>query len=163
MREYKKLKNLQTMAYMGLCLYSVNFHFVFHLEKSSSDCKMAAMTLLVNNYKYILSQRTVNRLAPLVQSLIPSVQQRTLTQTFPIPKLERKRKTSEEPFFLTKIDDLVTWGRSRSVYPLLFGLACCGVEMMQFYAPRYDIDRFGVMPRYSPRQADLLIVSGMLK
>jgi NADH-quinone oxidoreductase subunit B len=48
------------------------------------------------------------------------------------------------------------------VWYLSFGLACCAVEMMQAAASRYDMDRFGVMPRASPRQADLMIVAGTL-
>ncbi|VDP23587.1 unnamed protein product [Schistosoma margrebowiei] len=47
-----------------------------------------------------------------------------------------------------------------SIYPLTFGLACCAVEMMHIAGPRYDMDRYGVVFRASPRQADLLIVSG---
>ncbi|KAL7674723.1 hypothetical protein ACOME3_000999 [Neoechinorhynchus agilis] len=47
-----------------------------------------------------------------------------------------------------------------SMWPLTFGLACCAMEMMQFAGPRYDMDRFGVVFRASPRQADLMIVSG---
>ena len=47
-----------------------------------------------------------------------------------------------------------------SLWPLTFGLACCAVEMMHFAAPRYDMDRFGVVFRASPRQADCIIVAG---
>ena len=49
-----------------------------------------------------------------------------------------------------------------SMWPLTFGLACCAVEMMHFAAPRYDMDRFGVTFRASPRQADVIIVAGTL-
>ena len=49
-----------------------------------------------------------------------------------------------------------------SLWPLTFGLACCAVEMMHFAAPRYDMDRFGVVFRASPRQADCIIVAGTL-
>ena len=62
---------------------------------------------------------------------------------------------------LTTIEDLVNFGRSKSVWPLQFGLACCAIEMIAASMARFDIARFGSeVFRPSPRQADLLIVSG---
>ena len=62
---------------------------------------------------------------------------------------------------LTQVNKLVDWGRSSSLWPALFGLACCAIEMMASGAPRYDIDRFGAGAfRATPRQADLMIVAG---
>ncbi len=61
---------------------------------------------------------------------------------------------------LTTVDELVDAARSGSLWYLTFGLACCAVEMMHAAASRYDFDRFGMMPRPSPRQADLMIVAG---
>jgi NADH-quinone oxidoreductase subunit B len=62
---------------------------------------------------------------------------------------------------LTQLDKLVNWARKNSLYPFLFGLACCGIEFMATCASRYDIARFGAeLYRASPRQADLMIVSG---
>ena len=61
-----------------------------------------------------------------------------------------------------RLEDLVNWGRSNSMWPILFGLACCAVEMMQAGASRYDLDRFGVVFRPSPRQSDVMIVAGTL-
>jgi NADH dehydrogenase (ubiquinone) Fe-S protein 7 len=63
-------------------------------------------------------------------------------------------------YALARVDDLVNWARKSSLWPLTFGLACCAVEMMHFAAPRYDMDRFGVVFRASPRQADCIIVAG---
>ena len=57
---------------------------------------------------------------------------------------------------------LVSWARSGSLWPMTFGLACCAVEMMQAGASRYDLDRFGVVFRPSPRQSDVMIVAGTL-
>ncbi|WAQ98965.1 NDUS7-like protein [Mya arenaria] len=69
-------------------------------------------------------------------------------------------KDNKLDFALARVDDLVNWSRKGSLWPLTFGLACCAVEMMQFAAPRYDMDRFGVVFRATPRQADCIIVAG---
>lgn len=65
-------------------------------------------------------------------------------------------------YALARADDLLNWGRKGSIWPLTFGLACCAVEMMHIAAPRYDMDRYGVVFRASPRQADVIIVAGTL-
>lgn len=65
-------------------------------------------------------------------------------------------------FFVTQIDKVVGWAQAGSLWPMTFGLACCAVEMMHTAAPRYDLDRFGVVFRPSPRQSDLMIVAGTL-
>ena len=62
--------------------------------------------------------------------------------------------------FMTTVDSFVNWSRKSSLWPLTFGLACCAIEMMSAYASRFDFDRFGVIPRPTPRQADLLIIAG---
>ena len=61
---------------------------------------------------------------------------------------------------LTSADYLIDLGRRTSLWPMTFGLACCAIEMMGSYASRFDFDRFGVIPRASPRQADVMIVAG---
>ena len=63
-------------------------------------------------------------------------------------------------FVTTNVDKLINWGRASSLWYLLFGLACCGIELMQTGGPRADIDRFGSVPRATPRQSDLMIVAG---
>lgn len=73
-----------------------------------------------------------------------------------------KSADSKVEYIATRIDDLLNYARSNSVWPMTFGLACCAVEMMHFAAPRYDMDRFGVVFRASPRQSDLMIVAGTL-
>lgn len=65
-------------------------------------------------------------------------------------------------FAVTAIDHLFNWARKSSMWPLTFGLACCAVEMMHSAAARYDFDKFGIVFRASPRQADVLIVAGTL-
>ncbi len=65
-------------------------------------------------------------------------------------------------FLLTKVEDLINWGRKNSTWYLLFGTACCAIELMQTGGPRSDLERFGSAPRASPRQADLIIVAGTI-
>jgi NADH-quinone oxidoreductase subunit B len=61
---------------------------------------------------------------------------------------------------VTSLDKLLNWARLSSLFNMHFGLACCAIEMMAAAASHYDLDRFGVMPRATPRQADVMIVSG---
>jgi len=61
---------------------------------------------------------------------------------------------------LTTLEGALNWGRAASLWPLTFGLACCAIEMMAAFASRFDLDRMGVIPRATPRQADLMIVAG---
>ncbi len=69
---------------------------------------------------------------------------------------------SNNGYVVTKLDSLVSWAKSGSLWPMTFGLACCAIEMMQAAASRYDMDRFGMLFRPSPRQADVMIVAGTL-
>lgn len=68
----------------------------------------------------------------------------------------------QQGFLLTRLEDLVEWARSGSLWPMTFGLACCAVEMMHSAADRYDLDRIGLIFRPSPRQSDVMIVAGTL-
>lgn len=65
-------------------------------------------------------------------------------------------------YLVAKLNKVITWARKGSMWPMTFGLACCAVEMMQAAASRYDLDRFGLLFRASPRQSDLMIVAGTL-
>ncbi len=69
---------------------------------------------------------------------------------------------SDKGFIVTQIDKVMSWAQSGSLWPMTFGLACCAVEMMHSAASRYDLDRFGVIFRPSPRQSDVMIVAGTL-
>jgi NADH-quinone oxidoreductase subunit B len=68
----------------------------------------------------------------------------------------------KEGVVTTTVDAVVNWSKTGSLWPMTFGLACCAVEMMHAGAARYDIDRFGMLFRPSPRQSDLMIVAGTL-
>ena len=65
--------------------------------------------------------------------------------------------------FATKLDALVAWGQRNALWPLPYGTACCGIELMSVMGPKYDLARFGAeVVRFSPRQADLLLVAGTI-
>ena len=68
----------------------------------------------------------------------------------------------KEGFITTSYDSVVNWAKTGSLWPMTFGLACCAVEMMHTSMPRYDVERYGVAPRASPRQSDVMIVAGTL-
>ena len=65
-------------------------------------------------------------------------------------------------FVVTKVDDVMNWARTGSLWPMTFGLACCAVEMMHAGAARCDLDRFGIMLPPSPRQSECQFVAGTL-
>ncbi len=81
-------------------------------------------------------------------SLINPVERPTVTQDL------------SENVILTTLDDLYNWSRLSSLWPLLYGTACCFIEFAALIGSRFDFDRFGLVPRSSPRQADLLITAG---
>ena len=65
-----------------------------------------------------------------------------------------------ENIITTSLDSLVNWARKSSIWPMTFGLACCAIEMMATGAAKHDLDRFGIIFRASPRQADCIIIAG---
>ncbi len=72
------------------------------------------------------------------------------------------QQLADKGFITAGVDDLITWARTGSLMWMTFGLACCAVEMIHVNMPRYDLERFGVAPRASPRQSDVMIVAGTL-
>ncbi|XP_076248818.1 NADH-quinone oxidoreductase subunit B 2 [Calliopsis andreniformis] len=79
-----------------------------------------------------------------------------------LPYSPFQNTSSMGEYAMARLDDLLNWGRKGSIWPMTFGLACCAVEMMHIAAPRYDMDRYGVVFRASPRQSDVIIVAGTL-
>jgi len=71
-------------------------------------------------------------------------------------------EVGDKGFLVTSTEDLFQWARTGSLWWMTFGLACCAVEMIHVNMPRYDMERFGVAPRASPRQSDVMIVAGTL-
>lgn len=78
--------------------------------------------------------------------------------------VERSSVTQElsENVILTTVDDLYNWARLSSLWPLMFGTACCFIEFAAMIGSRFDFDRFGLVPRATPRQADLIITAGTI-
>jgi len=98
---------------------------------------------------------TTNPLAGDGASLTPGAEQEALLN-------QVTDELQDKGFVLANVDKLVNWARTGSLWPMTFGLACCAVEMIHSYCSRYDLDRFGVVPRPSPRQSDVIIVAGTL-
>ncbi|TNM87792.1 hypothetical protein fugu_006013 [Takifugu bimaculatus] len=120
------------------------------------------MAALVDPFQYLLLKRrvfiTVQKAKMPVTSVVPVREKSTaVVAAKPAPVASSKGE-----YVITKLDDLINWARRSSLWPMTFGLACCAVEMMHMAAPRYDMDRFGVVFRASPRQSDVMIVAGTL-
>jgi len=74
----------------------------------------------------------------------------------------RPGNDDQQQVTLTAVEDFLNWGKESSLFYLLFATACCGIELMQTGGPRHDIDRLGMIPRATPRQADLMILAGTI-
>ncbi len=73
------------------------------------------------------------------------------------------QQTADGGIITTKIDDIINWARSNSLWPLTFATSCCGIEYMSTAGARYDFSRFGFeVARASPRQADVIIIAGTI-
>lgn len=101
-----------------------------------------------------------------IQTLVPPgqlAQVRSLRDEAcnPVGKPQVTRDLSEN-VILTTLDDLHNWARLSSLWPLLYGTACCFIEFAALIGSRFDFDRFGLVPRSSPRQADLIITAGTI-
>lgn len=80
----------------------------------------------------------------------------------PVERPPEVTQELSENVILTTVDDLYNWARLSSLWPLLYGTACCFIEFAGLIGSRFDFDRFGLVPRSSPRQADLLITAGTI-
>ena len=77
-----------------------------------------------------------------------------------ISELSALNKFNKDNIIVEKLDTLINWSRANSQWYFQFGLACCAIEMMAAAGPRHDLDRFGAIPRATPRQSDVMIVAG---
>ena len=120
----------------------------------------------------IMSRQVLKQAFPLLSKgltgELPAVSSGVQHADFSLPT-SRSVSTSAAPqaapaaeYVVSKLDSLVNWARQGSMWPMTFGLACCAVEMMHVGAARYDLDRFGIIFRPSPRQSDVMIVAGTL-
>ena len=114
------------------------------------------MVLFTNGAKVRLIGCDMTKLENLKSSLPSDLQNET--QIFH----HINQEISNKGYILTKMDQVAAWAQSNSLWPMSFGLACCAVEMMHSAASRYDLDRFGLVFRPSPRQSDVMIVAGTL-
>ncbi|KOP71832.1 NuoB/complex I 20 kDa subunit family protein [Cytobacillus praedii] len=73
---------------------------------------------------------------------------------------EEDMQEIQRTVFMSTLEQIKAWSRSNSLWPMTFGLACCAIEMMQASNAHYDLERFGTFYRNSPRQSDVMIVSG---
>lgn len=71
-----------------------------------------------------------------------------------------KESFGNSGLIITKLDNLLNWSRLSSLFPMTFGIACCAIEFMSTGTTPYDMDRFGMAPRATPRQSDVMIVAG---
>ena len=104
---------------------------------------------------------------PRGQVPIDGPEPRTWRGTGPVESEGRSAETLPSPLwqhlpgvFTGSAQSFVNWARSNSIWYMTFGIACCAIEMMATGASKYDFDRFGMIPRASPRQTDLMIVAG---
>ncbi|MGF1493745.1 MAG: NADH dehydrogenase subunit K [Microcoleaceae cyanobacterium] len=93
---------------------------------------------------------TTQNLSSATQNLVNPVGRPEVTQAL------------SENVVLTTVDDLYNWARLSSLWPLLYGTACCFIEFAALIGSRFDFDRFGLVPRSTPRQADLIITAGTI-
>jgi len=101
----------------------------------------------------------VNGHDPVTIDNVPIIEPRTLRRETDSGFLT----THDGGILTTRVQDIAHWAQANSMWPALFGLACCAIEMMAFSAPRWDVSRFGAeVFRASPRQSDLMIVAGRL-
>ena len=90
------------------------------------------------------------------------ISQLEIVEDLDAPFRRMAQDLDDKGFIVTELDKVVNWARTGSLWWMTFGLACCAVEMMHTSMPRYDLERFGVVPRASPRQSDVMIVAGTL-
>lgn len=122
---------------------------------------MALLSRTASRFPHLVTpQRVVS-----LHTTLPSLSTPTPTPYAPPPPPSASSPTGVPKaveYVISKVDDLMNWARTGSIWPMTFGLACCAVEMMHTGAARYDLDRFGIIFRPSPRQSDCMIVAGTL-
>uniref|UniRef100_A0A2P2K2V0 Uncharacterized protein MANES_16G078900 n=1 Tax=Rhizophora mucronata TaxID=61149 RepID=A0A2P2K2V0_RHIMU len=117
------------------------------------------LPLVLSQHRAAVAATTALSLHTSVPSLSPEAAAPTPYARPPPPSVSSPTGISKAgEYVISKVDDLLNWARRGSIWPMTFGLACCAVEMMHTGASRYDLDRFGIIFRPSPRQSDCMIV-----
>jgi NADH-quinone oxidoreductase subunit B len=138
----------------------------FHEKSSAAVISHWPRTLLVSATAYQRKVRAIHSgtsSSPSKSTLTPTIRPAGIAPSLGIKEAFTSLLNQlPENVLTTKVDDLLNWGRASSQWYMLFGLACCAIELMQTGGPRADVDRFGAVPRATPRQSDLMIVAGTL-
>lgn len=127
----------------------------FRVDRKSfyhDSCSWSTLSLTRRSYRMVMNTNT-NRVTSLEQQkerIINPIERPSITQDL------------SENVILTTVDDIYNWARLSSLWPMLFGTACCFMEFAALIGSRFDFDRFGLFPRPSPRQADLIITAGTI-
>ncbi|CAF0949004.1 unnamed protein product [Didymodactylos carnosus] len=140
------------------------FRYSLPLSKISLASPFSTSLVLQNSKRGAVTAPSTTTVEPTTEPQIQAEQeQNVITNSSPYTLVPGKNYgTNKLEVALARLDDVANLIRRGSIWPLTFGLACCAVEMMHMAAPRYDMDRFGVVFRASPRQCDLMIVAGTL-
>lgn len=127
-----------------------------------SKCLKPMAITFPNSISQIHNQSDLKASQPATNSVQEVDQSQKEVKPYQFSPFQVPFKGNKLDYALARVDDLLNFARRGSIWPLTFGLACCAVEMMHIAAPRYDMDRYGVVFRASPRQADCIIVAGTL-
>eukprot|EP00250_Pteridium_aquilinum_P023470 c26954_g1_i1 orf=217-843(-) len=119
-------------------------------------------TLAARKAMAAMNPRLLQTASPATHRLLHTVSPAMADVPSVAPSAPPSSLSKPADFVISKVDALMNWARKGSIWPMTFGLACCAVEMMHTGAARYDLDRFGIIFRPSPRQSDCMIVAGTL-
>uniref|UniRef100_A0ABD2VVV7 Probable NADH dehydrogenase [ubiquinone] iron-sulfur protein 7, mitochondrial n=1 Tax=Trichogramma kaykai TaxID=54128 RepID=A0ABD2VVV7_9HYME len=169
-KTYDLMPHPKWVISMGSCSNGGGYYHYSYSVVRGCDRIIPVDIYIPDTFGQIVSQVTKNNNVAVLSAQSPLLQQCKSMAT--VPQTKSSADGPREPmspfqnssnaveYALARLDDLLNWGRRCSMWPLTFGLACCAVEMMHIAAPRYDMDRFGVVFRASPRHADVIIVAG---
>jgi len=124
------------------------------LSSFSIGNPLISVPLLVKNF-------TIHLRHPPQATIFPAKPRRTMESTATVPTYAAYDSKIEGNIIFTRVDAAINWMRKNSLWPMPMGLACCAIELMATASSRFDISRFGMeVMRFSPRQADVMIVAG---
>lgn len=146
-----------TSKYCSCGFFAIHMFAHTRLLSRRAPVKVAPRITQLHRYgTQVTPQSTSNTAVAENQGVVDTITN-LLRQDF-----QKERVANAPEYVVAKADTVLNWVRKNSMWPLTFGLACCAVEMMHCFNSRYDMDRFGIVFRASPRQADVMIVAGTL-